>query len=76
MTTQAMLQPALVPRPGATYRWPMAKFKNPKDDPSAEKLDLLKRLTGGETPGERIAKVEKEQKERPTRILDRVRKKS
>ena len=53
----------------------MPTFKNPREDPSAEKLDLLKRLSGGETPADRVARVAKEQQERPIRILDRTRKK-
>jgi hypothetical protein len=50
------------------------RFKNPDEDAKADRLDLLKRVTGGETPAERLARVEREQRDRPTEILDRLRK--
>jgi len=50
-------------------------IKHPDEDPKLAWFDPIRRLTGGETPEERIARVEEEQRQRPLRILDGLRRK-
>jgi len=47
-------------------------IKNPDEDPNASALDAVRRFTGGETPAERIARVEKEYRDPAIRILERL----
>ena len=50
----------------------MAKepIRNPDQDPDAASFDPIRRLTGGETPEERIARLEKEHRSPAIRILE------
>ena len=47
-------------------------IKNPDEDPNLEAFDLIRRFTGGETPAEKIARVEKEHRNPDVRILERL----
>ena len=55
----------------------MAKkpIRNPDQDPTAASVDPIRRFTGGETPAERIARVEKEHRNPAIRILERLERK-
>ena len=52
----------------------MAKkqIRNPDQDPDAASFDPIRRLIGGETPAERIARVEREHRNPAIRILDGI----
>jgi hypothetical protein len=54
---------------------PAAVAPSPRPEAAADALDLLRRFAGGETPAERIARVEKEHRNPDVRILDRLTKK-
>jgi hypothetical protein len=48
-------------------------IKNPNQDVDASTFDVLRDVTGGETPADALARVEGEQRRRPFRILDLLR---
>ncbi len=47
--------------------------RNPDDTPDIGALEPIRRLFGGETPAEQEERVERELRDRPSRILDRLR---
>ena len=49
--------------------------RNPDETPDIGALDPIRRLVGGETPAEQTRRAEQEQRDRPQRILDRLRRK-
>ena len=46
-------------------------LRNPDETPDIGSLEPIRRLIGGETPAERTARIEEEQKKRALRILER-----
>ncbi|MFN0180289.1 MAG: hypothetical protein ACKVZ0_15925 [Gemmatimonadales bacterium] len=48
-------------------------IKNPDQDVDAATFDVLRDVTGGETPADALARAEAEQRRRPFRILDLLR---
>ena len=48
-------------------------IKNPDQDVDAATFDVVRKVTGGETPAEALARAEAEQRRRPERILELIR---
>ena len=59
------------------YRSGMTKHKpairNPDQDADASTFDVIRKVIGGETPAELLARTEDEQRRLPLRILDGIR---
>jgi hypothetical protein len=49
-----------------------SSIRNPDQEPDPNKLDVIRKLTGGETPAKALARVEAEQRSRAARILGRA----
>jgi hypothetical protein len=50
-----------------------SKGIKPEREPTLADFDVVRRVTGGKTPAETLRLAEQEQRERPLRLLERLR---